>query len=180
MKHILLAVAMLLLLACNSDDAVEVIEAPLNEVVVDGDCPSPASIRRDALALSNQARAIARFCGETHYDAVPALNWNNQLEEAARLHSDDMATHNFFSHTGSNGLNPSYRLQVVGYEYRTWAENIYAGLHNTQAAIDGWLKSPGHCANIMNPHVTELGVACVANSATDYGTYWTMVLAAPR
>jgi uncharacterized protein YkwD len=36
--------------------------------------------------------------------------------------------------------------------------------------IDGWLKSPGHCKNLMDKSYKEMGVAKV-------GTYWTQEFA---
>ena len=42
------------------------------------------------------------------------------------------------------------------------------GYSDERAVIQGWLSSPAHCANIMNPHVKEMGVA-------HKGKYWTQV-----
>ena len=50
-----------------------------------------------------------------------------------------------------------------------------------QSAVDGWMKSPGHCANIMNKTYRHVGLACVKGTgASPYPTYWTMDLATPR
>ncbi len=46
--------------------------------------------------------------------------------------------------------------------------------------MKSWIDSPGHCANIMNPNYTEVGVACAQNAMSTYKQYWTMNLAAPR
>ena len=48
-----------------------------------------------------------------------------------------------------------------------------------QSVVDGWLASPGHCANIMNPSYADIGTACVASGTSSYPTYWTMDLARP-
>jgi uncharacterized protein YkwD len=49
-----------------------------------------------------------------------------------------------------------------------------------QAVVDGWMASDGHCANILNPGLRDIGVACAAAGATDrYANYWTMDLGAP-
>jgi uncharacterized protein YkwD len=47
--------------------------------------------------------------------------------------------------------------------------------------VAGWLSSPGHCANLMNPRYTEMGAAYGLNSArkSTY-PYWTQVFGAPR
>ena len=48
--------------------------------------------------------------------------------------------------------------------------------------MDGWLDSPGHCANIMNPAFTEMGAAYRGRSARDENrtAYWTQEFARPR
>lgn len=48
--------------------------------------------------------------------------------------------------------------------------------------MDGWLASPGHCANIMNASFQEVGVSCrvAASTANTYSTYWVMDLGTRR
>jgi len=114
------------------------------------------------LARINAARAEARACGATNFPAVDQLTWNTKLQTAAEVHSTDMTTHNFFSHTGSDGT-----------------EVIAAGQSTAEEVIDGWLNSEGHCRNLMNSAYTEVAVACVSDSNADYKRYWTNVLGAP-
>jgi len=82
-----------------------------------------------------------------------------------------MGGHNFFSHTGSDGLSPSQRVTNAGYSWRTTGENIAAGITSADEVIDGWLPSPEHCANIMNDRYTEVGAARYYNDSTDYRYY---------
>jgi len=66
-------------------------------------CTAPESqIRQRALELINAARAESRMCGTVSYAAAPPVTWNSKLAQAARKHSNDMASNNFFSHTGSD------------------------------------------------------------------------------
>lgn len=44
--------------------------------------------------------------------------------------------------------------------------------------IDGWLASPGHCANLMNPQYKELGAAYATDPKSDAGIYWTAMFGA--
>jgi uncharacterized protein YkwD len=48
------------------------------------------------------------------------------------------------------------------------------------AAVQGWIKSPGHCANIMSPAYTEMGAAFVVNAQSSMGIYWAQVFGAAR
>lgn len=132
------------------------------------------------MKLVNQARATGRYCGSTYHDAASALRWNDKLFNAAAAHSSDMASKNYFSHTGQDGSSFSQRISAAGYAWRAAGENIAAGQNGIQQVMDGWLQSPGHCANIMSNAYAEVGVSCVHQAASTYKRYWTMELAAPR
>jgi len=128
----------------------------------------------------NAARAQGRSCGGSYYQAAPALTWSCGLSKVALGHSTDMATHNFFSHTGSDGLTVGQRVSNAGYRWSAVGENIAAGYADVTKVMDGWLKSAGHCANIMNRNYTQLGAASYRSSGSSYGIYWTQVFARPR
>lgn len=131
------------------------------------------------LKLVNEARAKARQCGSTHYNPAPAVKWNDTLASVASNHSQDMATKNYFTHDSQDGTKYYERIRKAGYQASTSAENISAGRANIQSAIEGWLKSEGHCANIMNANMTEIGVGYGYNKNSQWKHYWTMVLAKP-
>ena len=59
-------------------------------------------------------------------------------------------------------------------------ENIAAGYSTVLSVMEGWLKSPGHCANIMSPYFREIGAAKAVNLNSTYHTYWTLDLASKR
>lgn len=141
---------------------------------------APDDTERAMLDAVNAARASARSCGGSAYGAVPALSWNCKLEAAAAGHSADMASHNFFSHTGSDGLTVGARASAAGYTWSAVGENIAAGYADVERVMQGWLDSPGHCANIMSPNFTELGAASAREAGSDYGIYWTQVFGRPR
>ena len=129
------------------------------------------------LRLVNAARSEARRCGDETYEAASPIIWDITLEKAAKVHSDDMAEHDFVSHTGSDGSTPGDRLINNDYVWDVSAENISAGVESSEEAVAGWLTSPGHCANIMHPALEEIGAACSRQSGTKYVTYWTLELA---
>ena len=84
-----------------------------------------------------------------------------------------MNEHDNLSHTGSDGSDPGERLNAVGYEWSTYGENVASGYSTEKDVVEGWLDSPGHCENIMNGNVTEMGVATSSS-------YWTQVFAKPK
>lgn len=134
------------------------------------------------IARVNQLRAAGASCGSrgTFAPAGP-LTWSTPLTQAAAVHSQDMVANNFFSHTGSNGSTLSSRVNATGYAWSSLGENIAAGYGTVNNVMAGWMASDGHCANIMNPNFTQIGVACIkGTSANTYRDYWTMDLARPR
>jgi uncharacterized protein YkwD len=132
------------------------------------------------LDLINQARATPRYCGTTAFNAARPVRWNDLLAEASRLHADDMARYNYFSHSGRDGSNPWDRIERAGYRWRSTGENIAAGQRNAEEAVAGWIKSPGHCANLMDPGFAEMGAAVAVNSRSEMGMYWAQEFGTPR
>ncbi|MGF1760786.1 CAP domain-containing protein [Photobacterium sagamiensis] len=142
--------------------------------------PTPIEgFEQEMLTAVNAARATGYDCGGTFMPAVAPLTWDADLEQAAFVHSSNMANYNFFSHTGQDGLSVSDRVTNQGYSWRAVGENIAAGQDDVNAVMTGWLNSPGHCKNIMSANFTQMGASFVNNSSTQYGIYWTQVFAAP-
>lgn len=125
------------------------------------------------LNLVNEVRAKGCTCGSTTMPAVPALNWNELLSKAAYEHSNDMKTNNYFSHTSGDNTTPGDRIKAVGYNWTTYGENIAMGQTSEQQVMNSWLKSEGHCRNIMNKNFKDIGVG-------RSGNYWTQVFAAKK
>lgn len=135
----------------------------------------------DILALVNAARAEPRACGEQRFAPAAPLRWNPDLAQAALAHSGELATHHYFSHVERNGSTPASRVTRTGYAWSNVGENIAAGQRTPAEAVQSWLDSPGHCANIMNPAFTEMGAAYAVNPQNENRTaYWTQVFARPR
>jgi uncharacterized protein YkwD len=136
---------------------------------------------RVILALVNAARAEGRSCGAKAYGAAPALAWNGQLAEAALAHSRDMAAKGYFSHTGRDASVAATRVARAGYRFLRVGENIAYGQESAQDVVAGWLASPGHCANIMNPAFTEMGSGFAAGvDGKKMRIYWTQEFGTPR
>ena len=130
------------------------------------------------LDLINQARGQARQCGTQSFSAATPLAWSAALGRAAEAHSRAMANGNFFSHLGSDGRTPGDRAELAGYDGAQIGENIAAALDTPRKVVDGWLASPGHCANLMNPRFSDLGAAYAVDPQSDGGIYWTAMFGA--
>lgn len=128
--------------------------------------------QQEVLAYINQARSKPCQCGTTTYPAVPALTLDTQLNAASDKHALDMATYTYFSHTGRDGSQPWDRMTREGYVWRAAGENIAAGYTTTRSVVDGWLKSPGHCRNIMSVNFRNVGVGYAYSASSTYRHYW--------
>ena len=156
-----------------------VLAQPMPPPVI-GVLPDPLTAGPIILAAVNAARAAPRTCGTNQFGAAPPLAWNAMLALAAQTHSSDMAEQRYFSHVAKDGRAVAQRATQAGYRWRLVGENIAVGQDTAEQAVAGWLDSPGHCANIMNPRFTEMGAAFdIAGGARPGRAYWTQVLATP-
>lgn len=129
----------------------------------------------------NQARAEGRTCGDKYFPPAAPLSWNAQLGSAALGHSSDMASQRYFAHIGKDGSDVGDRSRRAGYQWTRVGENLAFGVYTPQEAVAGWLKSPGHCANIMNRDFTEFGAAYAVTPQRSAGAvYWAQVFGKPR
>jgi uncharacterized protein YkwD len=132
------------------------------------------------LRLVNGARAIPRLCGRSSFQPAPALRLEAALNSAAMGHAQDMLRFGYFDHTGHDGSSPGTRAAASGYHYRLVGENIAEGPQSPQEVVQGWLDSPGHCQNIMNPHFTDMGLAFAANTLGRPRIEWVQEFGATR
>ncbi len=123
----------------------------------------------EVVALTNVERAR---------HGLRALAVDPRLAQAADAHSADMARRGFFAHESPDGRQVWDRAVAAGYAYRKVAENIAAGQPTAAEVVHGWMESPGHRANILDPVLTQIGVGRADGGP--YGVYWTQVFGTPR
>jgi len=91
---------------------------------------------------------------------APPLKWNSRLALAARLHSDEMAKQKELTHQLKGEPRFTERLSDRGAKFSGAAENVgYAD--SAEELQSGWMHSPGHRTNLLNPVYTEMGVGIV-------------------
>lgn len=151
----------------------------------DDDCPvvincaDPASWPSGWVSLeaaifdeTNARRTSPQTCNGASFPPAPALLADTRLREAARCHAIDMASNNFFSHTGSSGSSVGQRATAAGYVWNRIAENIAAGNSTAVAIVNQWMNSPsGHCEAIMNPNYEDLGIGYAYDQSATYDHY---------
>ena len=142
------------------------------------DCSLGSAQREALLREINRLRIAGASCGaKGRFQPTTTVSWNPRLETVSAGHARSMALNDFFSHSGLDGRNGGYRLSSSGYQWTRWAENIAAGQNTVPEVVSSWAGSDGHCANLMNPGVREVGAACVKSSSAHFGTYWVLVMA---
>jgi uncharacterized protein YkwD len=142
-----------------------------------------ANFQADLMVAINNARRSGTQCPSGFQPAVPELAWDAQLVQSSEAHSKDMAlTIKDLSHTGSDGSTFSDRMTRAGYAWSAGGENIAVGYGSAGAVMDGWLKSDGHCRNIMAANFKDVGVACVRGAwrTSSDAPYYTMNLGRKR
>jgi uncharacterized protein YkwD len=107
-------------------------------------------------------------------NGLPAVTLTQKLTQAARYHSRDMADHNFFSHTGSNGSSPGDRITQACYDWSSYGEIIAAGSADVNVILNMWMNSPGHHDIILDPDYQDFGVGYARNGSSTYVHYWTV------
>lgn len=141
-----------------------------------GDCGGPViqsinpAFERAVVEQTNQIRM---------QHGLAPLKRIQQLDESARFHSADMSVNDYFDH---NTLARDHqqivqvcdiwnRIETYYPNWQALAENIAAGQRTPGLAMDGWMNSPEHRANILSPDYSEIGVGFFEGRG-EYRYYW--------
>jgi uncharacterized protein YkwD len=123
----------------------------------------------EALALVNSYRES---------EGLPPLKLHPKLREAALAHAQDLAENDRISHFGSDGSDAWERVRRTGFDPRVTAENVGAGQATFGELLREWKRSPSHKRNLLLPDATHMGVAVVTKPATQFNTFWSLVVGA--
>lgn len=141
--------------------------------------PPPAfpAAAQEACPATPGQRVLDLVNAERRERGLPPFQADTLLAEAARVHAGDMARTGVPSHDGSDGSDPSQRLDAVGYPWTWVGENVAAGQDEPGEVVGGWMRSEAHRHNILHDSFTSAGVALARSDAGGYGTFWVMVYA---
>lgn len=155
----------LLLVGCDTTAPTET-EAPGLVTI------SPSSPVDQAIVdLTNQERIR---------QGLATLRMEERLSQAARLHAEQLVRAGHLDHVLPDAQypRPEDRLAAAGYPWQAYGENLAFGYPDARSAVDGWMNSPGHRANIVGTAFTEIG----AGHARDANgrIYYAQVFGRPR
>lgn len=94
------------------------------------------------------------------------LKIDEELQNVARVKAKDMVDNNYFSHNSPTYGTPFNMIKNFGVTYKAAGENI-AGNSSNQGAVNAWMNSSGHKANILSNNYNYTGIAVV--SSPTYG-----------
>lgn len=97
---------------------------------------------------------------------LSALKIDEELQNVARVKAKDMVDNNYFSHNSPTYGTPFNMIKNYGITYKAAGENI-AGNSTNKGAVNAWMNSSGHKANILNSNYNYTGIGVV--SSPKYG-----------
>ena len=141
-----------------------------------GQSPEFASeVEARVVTLTNETRAKS---------GLQALATETRLTDTARAFAGVVANTGRLDHD-ADGTTPADRVKKRGYVYCIVAENLgmeyssggFTPERLSRNFVTGWMESPTHRDNILQPDVTEIGVGVSRNKAGEY--YAVQVFARP-
>jgi hypothetical protein len=110
---------------------------------------------------------------------LSALKLDDKLTKIAADHAMRMAKMDKVDHVLRGEGSFFKRLAAGGYDAAVASENIGGGYDTLEEAFAGWRKSKEHNKNMLRSDVTVMGIARADAKGSKYGSYWSLVLAAP-
>lgn len=95
-------------------------------------------------------------------NGLAALKIDDEVQRVARIKAQDMVNNNYFSHTSPTYGSPFDMLKSFKVSYKTAGENI-AGNSSNSGAVNAWMNSSGHKANILNNSFNYTGIGVVTS-----------------
>lgn len=96
-------------------------------------------------------------------NGLQALKVDEEVQRVARIKAQDMSDNGYFSHESPTYGSPFNMLQSFKISYKTAGENI-AGNSSNSGAVNAWMNSSGHRANILNSSYNYTGIGVVSSS----------------
>lgn len=96
-------------------------------------------------------------------NGLQPLNVDSNLNTAATDKSADMLTKNYFEHFAF-GMTPWDFINKSGYKYLYAGENLAMDFDTAEGTVNGWMNSPKHRENILNPDYEDMGIGISGGS----------------
>jgi hypothetical protein len=94
---------------------------------------------------------------ERSQNGLPPLFLDRELTIAAHNKGQHMFEHDYWAHFAPDGTSPWDFIRGAGYNYSYAGENLAKGFTTSVDAVNAWMKSPTHKANILSPQYNDVG-----------------------
>lgn len=163
------AIAVLLLNSCDAID--QILPIPFN---LNPSASRVPSLPVQSASTSQMEKQVWQKINTIRQQqGLSELRNNEKLAQVARRYSRQMTEQNFFSHTSPKGDTMVQRVHSAGIFYFMLGENLFKGTNipdPANAAVKGWMNSPGHRKNILNSAYRETGIGVWRKGNTYYFT----------
>jgi uncharacterized protein YkwD len=136
-------------------------EIPATPTPIAADIPGP-----DTVSLPQQV--VDATNAQREQQGLSPLVPDEQLSTVAQAHAQDMVNRDYFDHVTPEGKTLRNRLSEQGLALNWVGENIQRNTEpaerTVQSAIDWFMTSPPHRANILHPQFSHIGVGVVEES----------------
>lgn len=120
---------------------------------------------KDDTMTAKESSVLDLVNKERAKQGLSALKGDSTLNKVASAKASDMKNKNYFDHNSPTYGSPFEMMKTFGVTYNYAGENIAKGYDSASSVMQGWMNSPGHRANILNPNFTHMAVA-------EDGQYW--------
>ena len=121
------------------------------------------NISTDTTLSQDEKEVFNLINTQRNNNGLPSLKIDSEVQKVARIKAQDIVDNNYFSHTSPTYGSPFDMLKSFKVSYKTAGENI-AGNSSNSGAVNAWMNSPGHKANILNSSFNYTGIGVVSSS----------------
>lgn len=124
-------------------------------------------------AMNNDEKEVFNLINKQRTNnGLQTLKVDSETQRVARIKAEDMVKNNYFSHNSPIYGSPFDMLKSFKVSYKTAGENIAANSSNS-GAVNSWMNSSGHKANILNKNFNYTGIGVV--SSAKYGKIFVQI-----
>lgn len=120
------------------------------------------------VAFENEVVRLVNI--ERAKEGVAPLKVDATVSKVSDIRVEELTT--LFSHNRADGTTWSSLVKKYNIKYKVTGENIAAGQESPKEVVTGWMNSPGHRENIMDPIFTKIGVGHYYDPDLYYEHYW--------
>lgn len=127
-------------------------------VPIPSSAPS-VSIAPVAMATNSEQGRLVELMNQTRQKrGAGRMIMDKRLTALAQAHADDMQKRGYFSHRTPSGVGFAQRMKRGGFGAVPTAENLARGQSNAESALNSWMNSRPHRANLLSSRYTAVGI----------------------